>query len=99
MCSTDALSVSHVSSQSTSLTLSISLAEEVAASAPFIISYTNINNIRCFNSSASGITTSKTEYTLSGLEEDTTYNITVTVMVTGGVTAEDSLTATTSTAS
>ena len=90
--------MSLVSSQSTSLTLSISLVEEVTVTPPYIISYININNTRCFSNSTSGITTSETEYTLSDLEEDTTYNITVTVMVTGGVTAEDSLTATTLTA-
>ena len=98
-CTTDPpLSLGHISSQSTSLTVSISLAEGVTATFPYIISYININNTHCFHTSVSGITTNETEYTLSGLEEDTTYNITVTVMVTGGVTAEDSFTATTLTA-
>ena len=90
--------MSLISSQSTSLTVDISLAEGVTVTPPYIISYINVNSTQCFSSSDSGITTSQTEYTLSGLEEDTTYNITVTVMVIGGVTAEDSLTATTSAA-
>ena len=73
----------------------------MTANASYAISYFNINNTNCFNhsnNSTKDITTSETEHRLSGLEEGTMYNITVSVMLTDGVTAEDSLTATTLTA-
>ena len=63
----------------------------------YTISYSNTNNTDCFTDSRSGITTSGTSYTLTGLEEGTQYSITVTATLTGGRT-EDTTTATTRTA-
>ena len=62
----------------------------------YTISYSNTNT-DCFTDSRSGITTSGTSYTLTGLEEGTRYSITVTATLTGEIT-EQNITATTRTA-
>ena len=63
----------------------------------YSISYSNTNNTQCFNDSndISDISTSKTMYNLTGLQEATEYSITVTAILSDGETAVDSLTATT----
>ena len=65
----------------------------------YTISYSNTNT-DCFSDSddITGIATSETMYTLTDLQEGTEYSITVTALLSGGETAEDSLTATTMTA-
>ncbi|CAI8031313.1 Protein sidekick, partial [Geodia barretti] len=63
----------------------------------YTISYSNTNT-DCFTDSRSGITTSGTSYTLTGLEEGTQYSITLNATLTGGRTEQDIITATTRTA-
>ena len=92
----DALSVSVVSSSTTSLTISWTLADGLTAN-DYTISYSNTDT-ECFTTSYNDITTSQTMITLTGLEEGTDYSITVTVSLSDGGTGEDSLTATTMTA-
>ena len=93
--SADALSaLSTVSSSTTSLTISWTLAGGVTAT-DYTISYSNTNT-DCFTDSDT-ITDigSETMYELTDLEEGTEYSITVTATLSGGGTREDSLTATT----
>ena len=73
----------------------------------YTISYSNTNNTDCFTDSRSGIPASGTSHTLTGLEERTEYSITVTATLsegvgsgatdtlTGGGSAEGSITAST----
>ena len=63
----------------------------------YSISYSNTNNSQCFTDSndISDISTSKTMYNLTGLQEATEYSITVTAILSDGETAADTLTATT----
>ena len=91
--STGLLSVSLSATSTTSLTVSWTLAEGVTATS-FTISYSNTDNIQCFNVSLSN-TTSETMYTVTGLQEGTEYSITVTAMLSDGGSGEDRLTATT----
>ena len=80
---------------STSLTISWSLADGAAVTG-YNISYTNTDT-QCFTDSdiVSGIAAGETSHTLSDLEESTEYTITVTALLTGGGSDEDSATATT----
>ena len=80
---------------STSLTLSWSLVDGAAVTG-YSISYTNTDT-QCFTDSdtVSGIAAGETSHTLTDLEEGTEYTITVTALLTGGVSDEDSVTATT----
>ena len=89
------LQLSVVSSSTTSLTISWTLAGGVTATG-YTISYSNTNT-DCFTHSdtITDIPGSETMYTLTGLEEGTEYSITVTATLSGGGTGEDSLTATT----
>ena len=92
----DGLAVSVTGSSSTSLAISWILEDSLTANS-YTISYSNTNT-DCFTDSSSGIPTSGTSYTLTGLEEGTEYSITVTATLTGGGTKEGSTTATTLTA-
>ena len=85
---------SDVMASPTSLTISWSLVGGVTATSDYIISYFNTNT-QCFNDSndITGITASKT--TLTGLQEGTQYSITVTVLLSDGMTGADTTTATT----
>ena len=95
----DALFISFLSSNSSSLTISWSLAEGLTADT-FTISYSNTNT-DCFNTtgdgsgSDTGIMTMETMYTLTGLEEGTEYSITVIASLMGGDVEEDTIAATT----
>ena len=94
--STDVLSVALVStSTTTSLTVSWTLAEGVAAIS-FTISYSNTNT-QCFSVSndITGIAGSETMYIVTDLQEGTEYSITVTAMLSDGGSGGDSLTAST----
>ena len=83
------------STSSTSLTISWSLADGAAVTG-YSISYSNTDT-QCFTDSAtvSGIAAGETSHTLTNLEEGTEYTITVTALLTGGGSDEDSVTATT----
>ena len=92
--STDALSVSVDSTTSTSVTILWTLFGGVTATGDYTIFYSNTNT-QCFtrtNSSTAART--ETMYELTGLQEDTQYSITVTVMLSNG-TGSDTTTATT----
>ena len=90
--STGVLSVALDSTSTTSVTISLVLTEGVTATS-FTISYSNTDT-ECFDVLLSD-TTSETMYTVTGLQEDTEYSITVTAMLSDGGTGEDSLTAST----
>ena len=62
----------------------------------YTISYSNTNT-DCFTDSddITGIATTETMYTLTDLQKGTEYSVTVTALLSGGGTAENSLTATT----
>ena len=83
------------STSSTSLAISWSLADGAAVTG-YSISYSNTDT-QCFTDSAtvSGIAAGETSHTLTDLEEGTEYTITVTALLTGGGSDEDSVTATT----
>ena len=92
--SPEGLSISDISSTTTSISISRTLAEGVVASS-YTISY---SNTKCFPSDSntmSGISGSQTMYTLDHLEEGTEYSITITATLTGGGSQEVSTTATT----
>ena len=93
----DALSVDSSSTTSASLTISWSLADGLTAT-DYTISYSNTDCPTDTYDDITGISPTKTMYTLPGLEEGTDYSITVTVSLSDGGTGEDSLTATTMTA-
>ena len=93
----DALSASFVSSTTTSLTISWTLAEGLTAT-DYTISYSNTDCPTDTYDDITDISPSETMTTLDGLEEGTDYSITVTVSLSGGGTGEDNLTATTMTA-
>ena len=95
--STAMITVSVDSSSTTSLTISWTLADGLTA-ADYTISYSNTDCLTDTYDDITDISPSETMYTLTGLEEGTDYSITVTVSLSGGETAEDSLTATTMTA-
>ena len=91
------MSASLDSSSTTSLTISWILTDDLNAT-DYTISYSNTD---CPNNTydyITGISSSQTIYTVTGLEEGTEYSITVTVSLSGGGTTEDGLTATTMTA-
>ncbi|CAI8047832.1 Receptor-type tyrosine-protein phosphatase delta, partial [Geodia barretti] len=79
------------------MTISWTLERPLTATG-YTISYSNTNNTGCFTDSRSGITTSWTSYSLTGLEEGTRYSITVTATLTRGGTEQDTIRATTRTA-
>ena len=91
----DPLSVNdRFSSTDTSLTISWTLDGGVTATS-YTISYSNTNT-DCFAlSHDDDITTGETMYTLTDLQEGTEYSLTVTALLSDGVTAEGNLTATT----
>ena len=74
------------------MTVSWALAEELTVTS-YTISYSNINNTQCFNDSnnITGIAASETTYTLTDLQEDTEYSITVTALLSDGRSAEEAL--------
>ena len=81
----------------TSLTISWSLDDDAAVMIEsYSISYSNTNT-DCFTDSnnITGVAASETMYTLTDLQEGTEYSITVTVLLRGGGTVENNLTATT----
>ena len=80
---------------STSLTILWMLADGTTVTG-YSISYSNTDT-QCFTDSdtVSGIAAGETSHTLTNLEEGTEYTITVTALLTGGGTDEDSATATT----
>ena len=80
-----------------SLTISWSLADCLTAT-DYTISYSNTDCPNDTYDDITGISSSETMYTLTGLEEGTDYSITVTVSLSDGETGDDSLTATTETA-
>ena len=84
-----------VVSTSNSLTISWTLDDRLSAT-NYTISYFNTNT-DCFTDSSdiTGIAASETMYTLTDLQEDTEYSITVTAQMSDGEAAENSLTATT----
>ena len=83
------------SSEATSLTISWTLVGS-AVETGYNISYSNTDT-QCFTDSdtVSGIAAGETSHTLTDLEEGTEYTITVTALLTGGGTLEDSVTGTT----
>ena len=92
--SPEGLSISDISSTTTSISISWTLAEGVVASS-YTISY---SNTKCFPSdpnTMSSISGSQIMYTLDVLEEGTEYSITITATLTGGRNQEVSTTATT----
>ena len=93
--STGHFSVSHVSSSTTSMTLALTTKPGFMANS-YSISFST-NNTDCFVSpdGIDAIHASETMYTLTDLQEGTEYSITVTALLSGGETEEDSLTATT----
>ena len=103
------MTVSVSSSNATSVTVAWTLTNGMNA-ASYNISYSNTNNTDCFSDTRSGISASGTSHTLHGLEEGTEYFITVTATLsggdgrgaadtlTGGGSAERSITASTMTA-
>ena len=91
-----ALFISFQSSNSTSLTISWSLAEGFTADT-FTISYSNTNT-DCFNITGDGYgggLDTEIMYTLTVLEEGTEYSITVTATLMSGEVEKDTITATT----
>ena len=84
-----------VTSSTTSLTISWSLADGLTATTDYTISYSNTD---CPTDTYDDITTSQTMYTLTDLEEGTDYSITVTVSLSDGGTGVDNITASTMTA-
>ena len=80
---------------STSLTLAWSLVDGATVTG-YSISYSNTDT-QCFTDSdtVSSIAAGETSHTVTDLEEGTEYTITVTALLTGGVSDEDSVTATT----
>ena len=94
----DSLSVAVDSLSSTHLNISWVLDYRLITTS-YTISYSNTGNTWCFTDSGNitGVAASETMYTLN-LQEDTAYSITVTALLSGGETAEESLTATTMTA-
>ena len=93
---TDPLSVTLDSTSVTSLTVSWVLPEELTATS-YTISYSNTNNTQCFTDSndITGIAASETTYTLTDLQENTEYSITVTALLSDGETERDTLAAAT----
>ena len=91
--STGVLSVALVSTSTTSLTVSWTLAEDVTVTS-FTISYSNTDT-QCFTDSnyITGIAGNETMYTVTDLQEGTEYSITVTAMLSAGGSGGDSLTA------
>ena len=88
--SPDGLSVSVISSNTTSLTISWALVEGVIATS-YSISY-SATDTDCFtdsNTMIPDIAGIETMYTLPGLEEGTEYSITVTATLTGGGSQQD----------
>ena len=96
MVKTDPLSVTLDSTSVTSMTLSWALPEELTATS-YTISYSNTNNTQCFTDSndITDIAASETTYTLTDLQEDTEYSITVTALLSDGETERDTLVAAT----
>ena len=90
-----ALSVYVSTTSTTSLVISWILAKGVTATS-YNISYTNTDT-QCFTDSDNftDIGTNDTTYTVTGLQEDTEYSISVTAMLSDGETGEDNLTAST----
>ena len=84
------------SSSTTSITISWTLADGETATS-YSISYSNTNNTQCFTDSndITDISTSETMYTLTDLQEDTEYSITVTAILRDGGTERENLTAST----
>ena len=78
----------------TSLTISWTLVGGVTATGDYNISYFNTNT-QCFNDSKDITGITATETILTGLQNGTQYSITVTVLLSGGMTGADSTTATT----
>ena len=74
------------------MTVSWALAEELTVTS-YTISYSNTNNTQCFTDSndITDIAASETTYTLTDLQEDTEYSITVTALLSNGVTVESSV--------
>ena len=93
-----AFSVTLDSKLPTSLAISWTLVYGLTAT-DYIVSYSNTNNTDCITAGYPDITSGPdaTSRVLMGLEEGTEYSITVTATLSGGGTAEDSLTATTRT--
>ena len=89
------VSISSATTDSTSLAISWSLADGAAVTG-YSISYSNTDT-QCFTDSdtVSGVAAGETSHTLTDLEEGTEYTITVTALLTGGGSDEDSVTATT----
>ena len=83
---------SKVEASPTTLTISWMLAGSLTAHCVYDISYMNINNTHCFNDSKNVIgRINDTKKTLTDLQEDTQYSITLTIVGYGS----DSITATT----
>ena len=78
--SPEGLSISDISSTTTSISISWTLAEGVVASS-YTIFY---SNTKCFPSDSNTMSGSQTMYTLDPLEEGTEYSITITATLTGG---------------
>ena len=93
--SPDALTVTVVSTSTTSLTISWTLADDVTVT-EYIISYSNTDCLNDMYDDITGISDSETMYTLDDLEEGTEYSITVTAILSDdGVSAPESVTANT----
>ena len=93
---TDPLSVTLDSTSLTSLTVAWALPEELTVTS-YTISYSNTNNTQCFTDSndITGIAASETTYTLTELQENTEYSITLTALLSDGETKRDTLVAAT----
>lgn len=85
-----------VSSSSTTVELSLSLARDVIATT-YTISYSNTDNTDCFTDSrvVTGIRGSERVYILTGLQEGTRYSVDVTATMSNRVTIRKSVSAST----
>ena len=88
------ISIISVTTESTSLTISWALEEIHVPVTGYSISYSNTDT-QCFTDTdiVSGIAANEICHTLTGLQEDTEYTITVTAILTIGGTTDDDVTA------
>ena len=92
LSTTEKLSVSVVLSSTTTLKVSWTLLDaNLDTATSYIISYSNAD-IDCFNMTYDNITTRKTIYELTNLEEGTEYSITVTAILGDSGATEGTLT-------
>ena len=89
---TEGISVEVDAVNTTTISVSWMVDASITTSAGYTISYSNTDNTECFTDSdtVTGIAASQRSYTVTGLEEATEYNVTVTLLYMSGNTDEDS---------